>query len=82
MERGIVDAVPLNLPLNRAARKLGFRELVNYEKLGITYPSNTVTTLRQTVRKKPELIERFLKTLRKFLLSVVKRNGLLTPSFP
>ncbi len=59
MERGIVDTVPLNL----AARKLGFRELVNYEKLGITYPSNTVTTLRQTVAKNPELIERFLKSL-------------------
>ncbi|MSP37674.1 MAG: ABC transporter substrate-binding protein [Deltaproteobacteria bacterium] len=63
LERGIVDAAPLNMPLNLSAKKLGFRELVNYEKLGITYPSNTVTTLRQTVVKNPELIERFLKTL-------------------
>lgn len=63
LERGIVDAVPLNMPLNFAAKKLGFRELVNYDKLGMTYPSNTVTTLRQTVAKNPELIERFLKTL-------------------
>jgi ABC-type nitrate/sulfonate/bicarbonate transport systems, periplasmic components len=63
LERGIVDAAPLNMPLNLAAKKLGFRELVNYEKLGITYPSNTVTTLRQTAVKNPELIERFLKTL-------------------
>jgi len=63
LERGIVDAAPLNMPLNFAAKKLGFRELVNYEKLGITYPSNTVTTLRQTVAKNPELIERFLKTM-------------------
>jgi ABC-type nitrate/sulfonate/bicarbonate transport system substrate-binding protein len=63
LERGIVDAAPLNMPLNLSARKLGFRELVNYEKLGITYPSNTVTTLRQTVAKNPELVDRFLKTL-------------------
>jgi NitT/TauT family transport system substrate-binding protein len=63
LERGIVDAVPLNMPLNLGAKKLGFRELVNYDKLGITYPSNTVTTLRQTVGKNPDLIERFLKTL-------------------
>ena len=63
LERGIVDAAPLNMPLNLSARKLGFRELVNYEKLGITYPTNTVTTLRQTAAKNPELIERFLKTL-------------------
>ena len=63
LERGIVDAVPLSMPFNFGARRLGFRELVNYEKLGITYPSNTVTTLRQTASKNPELIERFLKTL-------------------
>jgi ABC-type nitrate/sulfonate/bicarbonate transport system substrate-binding protein len=84
LERGIVDAVPLNLPLNLAARKLGFRELVNYEKLGITYPSNTVTTLRQTAAKNPELIEKFLKTLleglfifktqREKSLAVMKKN--------
>jgi ABC-type nitrate/sulfonate/bicarbonate transport system substrate-binding protein len=63
LERGIVDAAPLNMPLNLSAKKLGFRELVNYEKLGITYPTNTVTTLRLTVVKNPDLIERFLKTL-------------------
>ena len=54
---------PLNMPLNLAARKLGFRELVSYEKLGIAYPSNTVTTLRQTVSKNPEQIDKVLKTL-------------------
>jgi len=63
LERGIVDAAPLSMPLNLSAKKLGFRELVNYETLGIMYPSNTVTTLRQTVSKNPGLIERFLKTL-------------------
>ena len=63
LERGIVDAAPLNTPLNLGAKKLGFRELVNYDKLGITYPSNTVTTLRQTAGRNPDLIERFLKTL-------------------
>ena len=63
LERGIVDAAPLNMPLNFGAKKLGFRELVNYEKVGITYPSNTVTTLKQTAAKNPELIEKLLKTL-------------------
>lgn len=63
LERGIVDAAPLNIPLNFGAKKLGFRELVNYEKLGITYPSNTVTTLKQTAAKNPELIDKLLKTL-------------------
>lgn len=63
LERGIVDAAPLNMPLNFGAKKLGFRELVNYEKLGITYPSNTLTTLKATAAKSPEMIEKLLKTL-------------------
>ena len=84
LERGIVDAAPLNMPLNLAAKKLGFREIVNYEKLGITYPSNTVTTLRQIAGKNPELIDKFLKPLLEGLyifktqksksLAVMKRN--------
>jgi ABC-type nitrate/sulfonate/bicarbonate transport system substrate-binding protein len=63
LERGIVDATPLSMPLPLIAAKMGFRELVNYDALGITFPANTVTTSRQTVAKRPDLIENFLKTL-------------------
>jgi hypothetical protein len=45
------------------AAKMGFRELVNYDALGITFPANTVTILRQTISKRPEMIENFLKIL-------------------
>src|SRR4029077_1432051 len=48
-------------PFDRA--KMGFRELVSYDVLGITFPANTVTTLRTTTSKRPDLIENFLKTL-------------------
>jgi ABC-type nitrate/sulfonate/bicarbonate transport system substrate-binding protein len=84
LERGLVDAAPLNMPLNLAARKLGFRELVSYEKLGIAYPSNTLTTLWQTVKKNPALVDKVLKTLIEALyifktqksksLAVMKKN--------
>jgi len=57
LERGIVDATPLTMPLPLMAGKMGFRELVNYDALGITFPANTVTTSRQTIGKRPELIE-------------------------
>ena len=57
LERGIVDAAPLSMPLPLVAKKMGFRELVSYNALGIVYPSNTVTTLRQTTSKNPELVE-------------------------
>jgi ABC-type nitrate/sulfonate/bicarbonate transport system substrate-binding protein len=63
LERGIVDATPLTMPLPLIAVKMGFRELVNYDALGITFPANTVTTLRQTISKRPDLIEKFLKIL-------------------
>lgn len=63
LERGIVDATPITMPLPLIAAKMGFRELVNYDALGITFPANTVTTLRQTISKRPDLIENFLKIL-------------------
>jgi ABC-type nitrate/sulfonate/bicarbonate transport system substrate-binding protein len=63
LERGVVDAASFSGPPALMARKMGFRELVNYEKLGIVYPYNTITTLRQTVSKNPELLEKVLKAV-------------------
>ena len=63
MERGVVDAASFSGPQALLAKKMGFRELVSYEKLGIVYPYNTVTTLRQTVSKNGELLERVSKAL-------------------
>jgi ABC-type nitrate/sulfonate/bicarbonate transport system substrate-binding protein len=63
IERGVVDAASFSGPQALMAKKMGFRELVNYEKLGIVYPYNTVTALRQTVSKNAELLERVLKTI-------------------
>jgi ABC-type nitrate/sulfonate/bicarbonate transport system substrate-binding protein len=63
LERGVVDAASFSGPPVLMAKKKGFRELINYEKLGMVYPYNTVTTLRQTVSKKPDLLERVLKTM-------------------
>jgi ABC-type nitrate/sulfonate/bicarbonate transport system substrate-binding protein len=63
LEHGIMDAASFSLPATLAAKKKGFKELVNYEKLGIVYPYNTVTMLRQTAAKNPDLVERFAKLL-------------------
>jgi NitT/TauT family transport system substrate-binding protein len=63
MERGVVDGSSFSGPQVAVARKLGFREMVNYEKIGIVYPYNTVTTLRQSIAKSPELLEKFLKII-------------------
>jgi NitT/TauT family transport system substrate-binding protein len=63
LDRGIVDAASLTIPATFIARKMGFYELAEYDKLGIVYPYNTVTTLRETISKKPQLVEKVLKTM-------------------
>src|SRR5205823_226410 len=62
-ERGVVDAASFSMPQLLVAKRMGFRELVNYDKLGIVYPYNTATTLRQTVGKNPEMLEKVSKTI-------------------
>jgi ABC-type nitrate/sulfonate/bicarbonate transport system substrate-binding protein len=63
LEKGIVDAASLTVPNTQMAKKMGFRELINYSKAGVVYPYNTVTTLRQTADKNPVLLDRVLKTM-------------------
>ncbi len=63
LERGVVDATSLSIPASFLAKSKGFFELVNYDALGLTYPQHSVTTLRSTLAKNPEMVERVLKTL-------------------
>lgn len=63
LERGVVDAASLSIPYTLIARKMGFRELVDYDKIGVVFPYNTVTVLRPTLNKNPELLEKVLKIM-------------------
>jgi ABC-type nitrate/sulfonate/bicarbonate transport system substrate-binding protein len=63
LERGIVQAATLTLPFTLMAKKMGYRELIDYDRAGVVYPYNTLTTLRETPAKQPELTEKVLKTL-------------------
>jgi ABC-type nitrate/sulfonate/bicarbonate transport system substrate-binding protein len=63
LEKGVVEAASLTLPYTLIAKKMGFRELIDYNKAGVVYPYTTVTMLRQTAAKSPELLERVLKTM-------------------
>ena len=63
LEKGIVEAASLTMPFNLIAKKMGFRELVDYDRAGVVYPYNTVTTLRQTPAKNLELTEKLLKSM-------------------
>ncbi len=63
LERGVVDATSLSIPASFVAKSKGFSELANYDALGLTYPQHAVTTLRATIAKNPQMVERVLKTL-------------------
>jgi ABC-type nitrate/sulfonate/bicarbonate transport system substrate-binding protein len=63
LERGVVDASSLSMPASFVAKSKGFFELVNYDNLGLAYPMHAVTTLRPTIGKNPQLVERVLKAL-------------------
>lgn len=63
LERGVVDAASLSIPYTLVAKKMGFRELVDYDKIGVVFPYNTVTVLRPTLGKNPELLEKVLKIM-------------------
>ena len=43
-----MQAASLTIPFTLIAKKMGYRELVDYDKAGVVYPYNTITTLRQT----------------------------------
>jgi ABC-type nitrate/sulfonate/bicarbonate transport system substrate-binding protein len=63
LERGVVDATSLTVPANFVARSKGFRELLNYNDVGLTYPMHALTALRPTIAKQPQLVDKVLKTL-------------------
>ena len=63
LERGVVDATSLSVPASFLAKSKGFFELVNYDALGLTYPQHALITLRPTIKKNPQMVERVLKTL-------------------
>jgi ABC-type nitrate/sulfonate/bicarbonate transport system substrate-binding protein len=63
LERGIVQAASLTIPFTLIAKKMGYRELIDYDKAGVVYPYNTITALRQTPKNSPELTERLLKSM-------------------
>jgi len=63
LEGGLVDAAAMSMPFVFFARKAGLRELVNFDKLGVEYPYTSVATMRQTLSKSPELVEKLLKCI-------------------
>jgi len=63
LERGVVDAAMLTTPARLFAKKMGFRELVDFDDLGVQYPYVGISTLKVNVKKNPDVTLRLVRTL-------------------
>ena len=63
LEKGVVDGTVLTTPTRLVAKTMGFREMLDFDELGIPYPYVGVSTLKANVKKNPEMTVRFLRTL-------------------
>ena len=63
LERGVVDAAMLTTPARLVAKKMGFRELIDFDELGVLYPYVGISTLKVNVKKSPDMTLRFVRTM-------------------
>jgi NitT/TauT family transport system substrate-binding protein len=63
LERGVVDAAILTTPARLLAKKMGFRELIDFDDVGVQYPYVGISTLKLNVKKNPDVTLRLVKTL-------------------
>jgi NitT/TauT family transport system substrate-binding protein len=63
LQTGVVDAAILGTPARLLARKMGFRELLDLDELGVLIPYVGVSTLKATVKKNPDATVKLIATL-------------------
>ena len=62
LDRGIVAATTISAPTTLMARRLGYKELVNFVTLKIPYVQLGMVSRRSLLRQQPEAIKAFLKS--------------------
>ncbi len=55
-----IDGTVISPPGNVVARKLGFRELIDVERLGWKHPTSMVVVSKEMIQKRPETLRRVL----------------------
>ena len=63
LEKGVVDAAVLTTPTRLLANRMGFRELLDFDEMGIPYPYVGVSTLKVNIKKNPDMTLRLVRTL-------------------
>jgi ABC-type nitrate/sulfonate/bicarbonate transport system substrate-binding protein len=61
LDRGIVAATTISAPTTLMARRLGYKELVNFATLKIPYVQLGIVSRRSLLRQQPERIKAFLR---------------------
>lgn len=77
LERRLVQAASLTTPDRYVAKKMGFRELVDTDALGFEYAYSGLTTLKENVKREPDLTLRLIKMVAEGI-SVYKTNREVT----
>jgi len=63
LEKGVVDGAMLTTPSRLVAKRAGFRELVDFDELGVQYPYVGISTLKVNVKKNPDVTLRLVRAL-------------------
>ena len=63
LENGVVDGAMLTTPSRLVAKRAGFRELVDFDELGVQYPYVGISTLKANVKKNPDVTLRLVRAL-------------------
>lgn len=61
LQGGSIDAGVVSPPTLFAVEKLGFRELVNVTDMDIAFPNPSLVVQGDIMKKKPELVDRFMR---------------------
>jgi ABC-type nitrate/sulfonate/bicarbonate transport system substrate-binding protein len=63
LEKGVVDAAILATPPRLMAKKMGFRELIDLDELGVQIPYVGVSTLKANAKRSPDTTVKLVATL-------------------
>ena len=63
LDRGIVSATTISAPTTLMARRMGYKELINFANLKIPYIQLGIVGHRSFLRQQPERMKAFLKAL-------------------
>jgi ABC-type nitrate/sulfonate/bicarbonate transport system substrate-binding protein len=73
LEKGVIDAGVLGTPARLTARKMGFRELLDFDELGVQVPYVGVSAAKGYVKKRPDITVKLIATLTE-AIQVFKTN--------